>query len=173
MARLEFDVPGADDPGRGRRLGLDVGDARIGVSISDPDGILATPLETVKHVTRRKRPDMEDIDRLVKLAEENGVVEVVVGLPKMLDGTFGSSARKAHEIGFRVQRRLGEHVVVRYADERMTTKSAQSRLHDVGIDTRAGRSIIDMAAAVEILQQWLDSRRRYLEHTDGTSDTQK
>lgn len=173
MARLEFDVPGVDDPGRGRRLGLDVGDVRIGVAISDPDGILATPLETVQHVTRRKRPDMEDIDRLVELAEENDVVEIIVGLPKMLDGTFGSSARKAHEIGFRVQRRLGERVLVRYADERMTTKTAQSRLHDVGIDTRTGRSIIDMAAAVEILQQWLDNRRSYLARIDNAGDTQR
>ena len=168
MARLALDAPGIDDPGWGRRLGIDVGDVRVGVAVSDPDGILATPVETVARATRRKDPDGPDIDRLVELAQEYEVVEIVVGLPIMLDGSFGSSARKAGDVGFRLKRRLGDAVAVRYADERMTTVLAQSRLHDAGIDVRAGRKVIDQAAAVEILQAWLDNRKRYLaEQTDS------
>ncbi|ALA67341.1 Holliday junction resolvase RuvX [Corynebacterium lactis] len=168
MARLALDAPGIDDPGRGRRLGIDVGDVRVGVAVSDPDGILATPVETVARATRRKDPDGPDIDRLVELAQEYEVVEIVVGLPIMLDGSFGSSARKAGDVGFRLKRRLGDAVAVRYADERMTTVLAQSRLHDAGIDVRSGRKVIDQAAAVEILQAWLDNRKKYLaEQTDS------
>lgn len=164
MARLAFDTPGRDDPGRGRRMGVDVGDARIGIATSDPDGILATPLETVAATTRRKDPDGADIDRMVSLAQENEVVEIIIGLPKMLDGSFGTSARKAAEVGFRLKRRLGESVVVRYTDERMSTVMAQSQLHSAGMTTRSGRRVIDQAAAVVILQSWLDARRSYLEH---------
>ena len=159
MARLSFDVPGQEDPGRGRRLGIDVGDVRIGVAVSDPDGILATPVETVAKETRRKDPDGADIDRLVELAHQYEVVEIVVGLPMMLDGTFGTSARKAYDVGFRMQRRLGESAVVHYTDERMTTVMAQSRLHQAGRNVKNSRNVIDQAAAVEILQLWLDKRR--------------
>nr|WP_120492467.1 Holliday junction resolvase RuvX [Corynebacterium lactis] len=172
MARLALDIPGHDDPGRGRRLGVDVGDVRIGVAVSDPDAILATPVETVARATRRKDPDGPDIDRLVELAEEHEVVEIVVGLPIMLDGSFGTSARKAGDVGFRLKRRLGERVEVRYADERMTTVMAQSKLHATGIDVRSGRKVIDQAAAVEILQTWLDTRKRHLaEQANSDSNT--
>ena len=70
------DRPGGDDPGRGRRLGIDVGSVRIGVAVSDPDGILATPVETV----RRDKTDRH-LRRLSRLADELEAVEVIVGLP--------------------------------------------------------------------------------------------
>ncbi|WP_295628267.1 Holliday junction resolvase RuvX [uncultured Corynebacterium sp.] len=159
MAAIEINRPGADDPGRGRRLGVDVGDVRVGVAMSDPDGMLATPVETIQRATGRRGPDGPDIDRLVELAEGLEVVEIVVGLPLMLDGQPGSSARKAADVAFRLRRRLGEAVAVRLADERMTTVMAQSRLHDAGVDVKGGRTVIDQAAAVEILQSWLDQRR--------------
>ncbi|MEJ5919765.1 MULTISPECIES: Holliday junction resolvase RuvX [unclassified Corynebacterium] len=162
MSRLAFDTPGVNDPGPGRRLGLDVGDARIGVAISDPDCILATPVENVQTQTRRKDPDGPDIDRMVEIATSYGVIEIVIGLPKMLNGEFGTSARKAAEVGFRLKRRLGDDVTISYADERMTSVVAQSRLHQAGINTKQGRSVIDQAAAVEILQMWLDTRKRNL-----------
>ena len=73
------DRPGADDPGRGRRLGIDVGTVRIGVAVSDPDGILATPVETV----RRDRGDGH-LRRLTTLVGELDIVESVVGLPRTL-----------------------------------------------------------------------------------------
>ncbi|MDK8766986.1 Holliday junction resolvase RuvX [Corynebacterium freneyi] len=161
MAKLEIDRPGADDPGRGRRLGIDVGDVRVGVAMSDPDGLLATPVETIARDTGRRGPDGADIDRLVELAEELDVVEIVIGLPLMLDGTPGTSARKAGDVAFRLRRRLGEGACIRLADERMTTVMAQSRLHQAGRDVKAGRGVIDQAAAVEILQSWLDQRRDF------------
>lgn len=165
MAKLTFDRPGADDPGRGRRLGVDVGDVRIGVAMSDPDGLLATPVETIARETGRRGPDLGDIDRLVELAEELDVVEIVVGLPLMLDGSAGTSARKAGDVAFRLRRRLGEGTAVRLADERMTTVMAQSRLHQAGRDVKSTRGVIDQAAAVEILQSWLDQRREALRDT--------
>ena len=93
------------------------------------------------------------------------MVEIVIGLPLMLDGEPGTSARKAGDVAFRLRRRLGEGVRIRMADERMTTVLAQSRLHQAGVDVKGGRRIIDQAAAVEILQSWLDQRRDALRDT--------
>ena len=149
MAKLRPDRPGADDPGRGRRPGVAVGAARVGGDVSDPDGLLATPVETIARATGRRGPDGPDIDRLVELAEEYEVVEIVVGLPLMLDGEPGTSARKAADVAFRLKRRLGDAVELRMADERMTTVLAQSRLHEAGVDVKSGRGVIDQAAAVE------------------------
>lgn len=157
------DRPGEDDPGPGRRLGLDVGTVRIGVAVSDPDGILATPVSTIARTTKRRGPDGEDISSIVQLVRDYSVVEVVIGLPRMLDGSAGSSVKHAHDVGFRLRRRLehnGVDVPIRYVDERMTTVMAQSNLHDAGISVKQGRSVIDQAAAVEILQTWLDQRPR-------------
>ena len=84
------DRPGGDDPGRGRRLGIDVGSVRIGVAASDPDGILATPVETV----RRDRTDTH-LRRLTQLVNELEAVEVVVGLPRTLADRTGPSAQDA------------------------------------------------------------------------------
>ncbi|WP_018023944.1 Holliday junction resolvase RuvX [Corynebacterium ulceribovis] len=165
MAKVpQPDRPGADDPGRGRRLGLDVGTVRIGVAVSDPDCILATPVETVRAVTKRKDPDGADIDRLLELIDEYDAVEVIIGLPRTLSGGDSSSIKVAAELGFRINRRLKQRTerpqpALRWADERLTTVSAQAALHASGVSTKAGRAIIDQAAAVEILQSWLDQRR--------------
>ena len=132
------DRPGSDDPGRGRRLGVDVGTVRIGVAVSDPDGILATPVETV----RRERTG-KHLRRLAALVDELGVVEVVVGLPRTLADRAGSSAQDAVDV----------------ADERLTTVAAQRSLREAGVRAKAQRGVIDQAAAVGILQGWLDQRR--------------
>src|SRR6202011_6397761 len=94
------DRPGGDDPGRGRRLGVDVGSVRIGVACSDPDGILATPVETV----RRDRSG-KHLRRLVELVAELQAVEVVVGLPRTLADRTGPSARDAIELAGELARR--------------------------------------------------------------------
>ncbi|MBV7295373.1 Holliday junction resolvase RuvX [Corynebacterium sp. TAE3-ERU12] len=159
MAQLLPDRPGADDPGRGRRLGIDVGEARIGVAISDPDGLLATPVETIRKESGRRGPDGADVDRLVDLIEENEIVEIIIGLPLMLDGGLGSSARTAEKLRSRLRRRTDNTVPVRMQDERMTTVIAASRMREAGVDAKSGRSRIDQAAAVEILQSWLDARK--------------
>lgn len=169
---IQPDKPGVDDPGRGRRLGIDVGTVRIGVAVSDSDGRLATPVETVPRVTGLKDRDGSDIDRLIELITEYGVVEVVVGLPRDLHGNGSSSVKHAKEFAFRIDRRLtgwddqGRKIPVRLADERLTSVLATRALHMSGRTTRNGRSVIDQAAAVEILQSWLDARANALSATD-------
>ena len=147
------DRPGADDPGRGRRLGIDVGTVRIGVAVSDPDGILATPVETV----RRDRGDGH-LRRLTTLVGELDIVEIVVGLPRTLADRAGASADDAVALAAAVAGRVGS-VPVRLADERLTTVSAARALREAGVRARQQRGMIDQAAAVAILQGWLDQRR--------------
>lgn len=147
------DRPGADDPGRGRRLGVDVGTVRIGVAVSDPDGILATPVETV----RRERGTAH-LRRLASLVTELEVVEVVVGLPRTLSDRAGSSADDAVSVAEALATRISP-VPVRLADERLTTVSAARFLREAGMRAREQRGMIDQAAAVAILQGWLDQRR--------------
>ena len=147
------DRPGTDDPGRGRRLGIDVGTVRIGVAVSDPDGILATPVETV----RRDRGDGH-LRRLATLVGELDIVEIVVGLPRTLADRAGASADDAVALATALGARVGS-VPVRLADERLTTVSAARSLREAGVRAREQRGMIDQAAAVAILQGWLDQRR--------------
>jgi putative holliday junction resolvase len=147
------DRPGGDDPGRGRRLGIDVGTVRIGVAVSDPDGILATPVETV----RRDRTDRH-LRRLAALTAELEIVEIVVGLPRTLSDRTGPSAKDAIDLAEHLARRVAP-TPVRMADERLTTVTAQRSLREAGVRARGQRSMIDQAAAVGILQSWLDQRR--------------
>ncbi|MDO4686349.1 MAG: Holliday junction resolvase RuvX [Corynebacterium sp.] len=162
------DTPGEQDPGLGRRLGVDVGTVRIGVAVSDRNAVLATPVETVQRITRFKDRDQADIDRLVALAEEYEVVEVVVGLPRDLQGNGSQSVRHAKEIAFRIRRRT--NLPVRMCDERLTTAVATRALQASGVNSRKGRSVIDQAAAVEILQSWLDRRAAYLRQQEGDNE---
>lgn len=169
MAKVSPDLPGVDDPGQGRRLGLDVGTVRIGVAVSDRDARLATPVETVPRETGLKNPDKGDIGRLLAIISEYGIVEVVVGLPRDLQGNGSASVKHAKEIAFRLKRRLAKpfdtdpvppkpQPVVRMGDERLTTVAATTALRASGVSEKKGRSVIDQAAAVEILQSWLDGR---------------
>lgn len=150
------DRPWADDPGRGRRLGIDVGTVRIGVAVCDPDGILATPLETV----RRDKTD-KHLARLVKLAGEQDAVEIVVGLPRTLKDRASSSALDAIEVADALALRVAP-TPVRMADERLTTVTAQRSLREAGVRAKGQRQMIDQVAAVGILQNWLDMRRTVL-----------
>lgn len=150
------DRPGEGDPGRGPRIGIDVGSVRIGVAASDPDGLLATPVETV----RRDRSDRH-IRRLAQLATELQAVEVVVGLPRTLADRTGPAAHDAIEVAAALARRIAP-VPVRMADERLTTVSAQRALREAGVRAKGQRAMIDQVAAVGILQSWLDQRRAAL-----------
>ncbi|ORB28361.1 Holliday junction resolvase RuvX [Mycolicibacterium parafortuitum] len=151
------DPNAAPDPGRGRRLGVDVGTVRIGVAVSDPDAILATPVETVA----RDRRANKLVRRLAALVDEYQVVEVVVGLPRTLADRAGSSAQDATDVADQLAARIAP-VPVRLADERFTTVTAQRALREAGVRARGQRSVIDQAAAVGILQNWLDQRRAAL-----------
>jgi putative Holliday junction resolvase len=126
---------------------------RIGVASSDPDGILATPVETV----RRDRSG-KHVRRLAALAAELEAVEVIVGLPRTLADRIGPSAEDAIELAEALAQRIAP-TPVRLADERLTTVSAQRSLREAGIRARDQRAVIDQAAAVAILQGWLDQRR--------------
>lgn len=140
---------------RGVRLGVDVGTVRIGVAACDPSALLATPLETV----RRGRGDL---DRVVALAAEHEVLEVVVGLPRHLSGAEGASAGDARTFAAALARRLAP-VPVRLVDERLSTVTAQRGLRDSGLTgkraARTRRDVVDQAAAVVILQSALDAER--------------
>jgi putative holliday junction resolvase len=139
----------------GVRIGVDPGQARIGVARSDPSGVLATPVETV----RRGSGDLRRLKRLVRDAGElSPVVEVVVGLPRSLSGGEGPAARTAREFAQRLARAVAP-VPVRLVDERLTTVSAEAMLRDQGVKGAARRAVVDQAAAVLILQHALDSER--------------
>jgi len=133
-------------------MGIDVGSVRIGVATSDPDAILATPVETV----RRDKGD-KHLLRLSQLVAELDAVEVVVGLPRTLGNRTGSSARDAIAMADQLSARIAPKPV-RLVDERLTTVSAQRSLWEAGVRAKGQRAIIDQAAAVAILQHWLDQR---------------
>jgi putative Holliday junction resolvase len=135
----------------GVRLGIDPGDARIGVARSDPTGFLATPVETV----RRGKGDLR---RIAAIAAEEEAVEVVVGLPRSLAGGEGPAAAKVREFAGRLAARLAP-VTVRLVDERLTTVSAEAMLRDRGKKGQQRRAVVDQAAAVMILQHALDTER--------------
>jgi len=135
----------------GVRLGVDPGDARIGVARSDPTGFLATPLETV-------RRGKGDLARLARLVVEEEAVEVVVGLPRSLSGGEGPAAGKVREFAARLAERIAP-VTVRLQDERLTTVSAEAMLRDRGKKGAERRAVVDQAAAVLILQHALDTER--------------
>ena len=135
----------------GVRIGIDPGDARIGVARSDPSGFLASPVETVK----RGRGDLA---RIAALTAEEDAVEVVVGLPRSLKGGEGPAAVKVRDFAARLARRVSP-VPVRLVDERLTTVSAEAMLRDRGRSGSARRAVVDQAAAVLILQHALDTER--------------
>ncbi len=135
---------------RGVRLGIDPGEARIGVARSDPSGMIATPVETV----RRGKGDLRRIRQLVE-AEE--AVEVVVGLPRSLSGAEGVAAERARAFAVRLAGRVAPRPV-RLVDERLTTVTAEAMLRDQRKGT-SRRAVIDQVAAVVLLQHALDTER--------------
>ncbi len=137
---------------RGVRLGIDVGKVRIGVAACDPDGILATPVVTVQR-------GADDLRKLAELVAEHEVVEVVVGLPVTLAGREGPAAVDAREYAEALASAIAP-IPVRLSDERMSTVVASRRLAERGVRGRRQRAVVDQAAAVEILQSWLDAQRR-------------
>ncbi|MFD7312189.1 Holliday junction resolvase RuvX [Promicromonospora sp. NPDC059942] len=167
------------EPGlpRGARLGVDVGMARIGLAASDPDGLVATPVETVPRVlegsgkqgapsakqgARSAGGTTADVTRIVDEAVERFAAVVYVGLPRHLSGKEGAATADARKFAARLTVALaaaGERAEVRLVDERMTTVSAHQALHAAGRKSKKHRSVIDQAAAVIILQSALDAER--------------
>lgn len=135
----------------GVRIGIDVGDARIGVAQSDPSGLIATPVETVPRNSRA-------VARIAALATELGAVEVVLGLPRSLSGGEGPAATKVREFAALVAAAVAP-VPVRLCDERLSTVSAEAVLREQGRKGARRRAVVDQAAAVVILQNALDTER--------------
>ena len=135
-----------------RILGLDVGDVRIGVALSDETATLATGLSTLTRVGPRK-----DVKAVAALAREHAVAEVVVGLPRTLMGTVGPQAEKVLAFADDLKRAL--RVPVESWDERFTTSMAEQALIEGGVSRRDRKDKIDRVAAVLILQSYLDSKK--------------
>lgn len=133
----------------GRLLGIDLGMVRTGFAVSDPGGLLASPVGTV---TER---DLERLaDRTVHMAAEQKTTRVVLGYPRNMDGTRGDSARRAEEFAALLQAR-GLEVI--FWDERMTTLSAIGYLNQTNTRGKKRKAVVDTVAAVIILQEYLDS----------------
>jgi putative Holliday junction resolvase len=130
-------------------LGVDHGDARVGIAATDPLGILAHPVETID--VRKTDP----IERIAALAVQRGIRTLVVGLPCRIDGTEGSAAEKVRAFGKKLAARLPEVPLV-FVDEAYTTMDAAARLHEAGRKARQQKAVIDQAAAVVILEAWMN-----------------
>ena len=135
---------------RGVRLGIDVGRARIGVARSDPDGLLAVPVETVPR-------DDASVTRIAQLAAEYEPLELVVGLPINLRGEDTASTADARAFAAALGRASG--CAVRLIDERLSTVTAHQALRASGRSQRASRGVVDQAAAVVLLQHAIDTEK--------------
>jgi putative Holliday junction resolvase len=135
---------------RGVRIGVDVGKARVGVARCDPDGLLATPIETLPR-------DEHTVAAVLAHVSELDALELVVGLPLSLSGADTPSTADARE--FADQLAAASAVPVRLVDERLSTVTAHRQLQASGRRTKTTRSIIDQVAAVIILQNALESER--------------
>lgn len=155
-------APEADSEGgghvfveRGPRIGVDVGKARVGVAKSDPDRVMANPVATLP----RDKKQRTDLRFIADLAREYEAVCVYVGLPVNLGGEHTPSTKDAVRFARGLERML-DGIHVRLVDERLSTVSAQRQLHQAGRSVKSSRSVIDQAAAVEILENALDAEKR-------------
>ncbi len=136
-----------------RALGIDYGTVRIGLAASDDLGFLAHPLETVPAGDFGAAAE-----RIRAVVEERRVEDVVLGLPLRSDGSEGEAVGRVRHFRKRLERVLPAHIRWHEVDEFFTTVDAMEKLHAAGRNTRNSRPVIDQAAAVEILQRWLDGR---------------
>jgi putative Holliday junction resolvase len=135
----------------GVRIGVDVGEVRVGLAQSDPAGVIATPVETV---TRGRG----DLRRIKEVVADGSAIEVVVGLPRSLSGREGPAAAKARSFAREIAMAV-RPVPVRLCDERLSTVTAEAALRASGRKGKTRRAVVDQAAAVVILQNALDSER--------------
>jgi len=136
-----------------RILALDVGEKRIGLAVSDPLGLTAQGLE----VLTRQNPEA-DLARLVQVARHWGVQQIILGLPRHLDGRLGTLAPQVLELADALQKTLGVEVVT--WEERLTTMEAERVLLQADLSRRRRRRVVDQLAAVLILQNYLDYRQQ-------------
>ena len=131
-------------------LGIDLGDARIGLAISDDLGMLAHPLETV--AVKQTDP----LRRIAEVVARDKITRIILGLPRNMDGTYGPAAEKSRVYAEKLRAVVPCEVVL--WDERLTSVAAQRALHEMGRNVKQSRPVIDQVAAQMILQGWLDSQ---------------
>jgi putative Holliday junction resolvase len=134
-------------------LALDYGERRIGVAISDPQGLTARPLTVITRETREK-----DLERVRQIAAQFGVTLVVLGLPLNMDGTESPGARQARRFGNTIRHRL--ELAVELWDERLTTFEADQQMLEAGLSPERRKELRDAVAAAVILQDYLEAQRR-------------
>ncbi len=134
-------------------MAIDYGEARIGLALSDELGMLAHPLETVPGQDKGRA-----IARIAELARERGVGTMLLGLPLRMDGSEGTAVEKVRAFAKRLRPLLAESVEIVEVDERLSTVAAMEKLHAAGRTEKNSRKHIDQAAAMEILQEYLDAQ---------------
>jgi putative Holliday junction resolvase len=133
-----------------RALGIDHGEARIGLAISDELGMLAHPLETIAV------KETEPLARIAEVVARDKIGTIVLGMPRNMDGTYGPAAEKVK--AFAEKLRAQTTCPVKLWDERLTSVAAQRSLHEAGRNVKNSRAVIDQVAAQMILQGWLDAQ---------------
>ncbi len=138
-----------------RALGIDFGERRVGVAVSDPTGVIAQPLPTLRRRAGKRMP----LRALEELAEEYGVQVIVVGLPLALSGDDTDWTRTVRDVAGKLEERSG--LPVQLVDERFTSARAERAVRSLGLpkSKREEKDRVDAAAAVLILQSWLDTQR--------------
>ena len=131
-----------------RALGIDPGAARIGIALSDDIGFMAHPLQTLQ-------TGKESVAQIAAIAKEKASQVIVIGLPRNMNGTYGPAAEKSRELAALLTPLTTAKIIL--WDERLTTAMATKQLQLAGRNTREQRQVIDQAAAVQILQDWLDA----------------
>jgi putative Holliday junction resolvase len=134
-----------------RALGIDHGEARIGLAISDELGMLAHPLETI-HL----REVADPLARIAAIVERDKIGMIVLGLPRNMNGTYGPAAEKVRAFAETLRARVA--CEVKLWDERLTSVAAQRSLHEAGRNVKQSREVIDQVAAQMILQGWMDGQ---------------
>jgi putative Holliday junction resolvase len=134
-----------------RSLGLDVGDKRIGVALSDPNGILASPFTIIN-----RQHEQADVETIIGIVHQQGVEQVIVGLPRSMDGSIGEQAEKVR--AFTQKLRQETEIPVEFRDERLSTVSARRLMQAASTKKTRKRAEDDAIAAAIILQSYLDER---------------
>ena len=135
-----------------RILGLDIGDKRIGIAVSDLLGMMAQPLYTL---TRKSTKDA--INEIAEIIQKEDIKQVVVGLPKNMDSTEGIQAKRTRDFSQLLLEKTNSNIEIIYCDERLTSKMAKQSLSHMKLAKAKEKKLIDTAAAVHILQGYLDS----------------
>lgn len=147
----------------GRILGVDHGDARIGIALSDPTAFLASPLDTVRNTPRAA-------EEIAALAARHDVGQIVIGLPRNMDGSYGPAVKKVRH--FISELTAHTSIPVVEWDERLSTVSAHHALREAGLDGRQRKGVVDQEAARIILQNYLDAQAGIPAWDPGSSDLQ-